>query len=176
MTVKRFAKKDVKILKWFAHCCKRTFLYGITHVILRIRTIAHWGNLPVRLGLGFGVKVRVSFRGVGATRELSPRKIAPWLILGLGTIFLRGNCPRTVILLLLKILLKRSVAVVVQLVAAVVVGAVVVTVVVQLQCSGSRGKTSFSLTSFRWKLKYHKNWYLIHNTILMLINFETKWA
>ena len=44
----------------------------------------------------------------------------------------------------------------------------------RLQCSGSRDKTSFFLTSFWWKLKYYKAWYLIYNTILTLINFDTK--
>ena len=105
--------------------------------------------MPFRLQLECGSRLGLVL-GLGATRELYPRKIAPWLglVLGVGGNFLRGNCPGTVILLLLKILLERAVAAVVQLIVAVVAGAVVVTVVVQLQCSGSRDKTSFSLTSF----------------------------
>ena len=49
------------------------------------------------------VKVMVSFRVGGANRQLPQRQIAPWLglgvglglVLGLGAIFLGGNCPRT---------------------------------------------------------------------------------
>ena len=112
--------------------------------------------LPIRVGV-WGQGQGQFQGGWGQLENCLQGKLPPWLVLGLGTIFLRGNCPRTVILLLLIILLKRSVAVVVQLIVAVVAGAVVVTVVVQLQCSGSRDKTSFFLTSFWWKLKYHKN-------------------
>ena len=43
-----------------------------------------------------------------------------------------------------------------------------------LQCSGSRDKTSIFLASFWWKLEHHKTWYLINNTILLLISFDTK--
>ena len=43
-----------------------------------------------------------------------------------------------------------------------------------VQCGGSRDKTSFFLTYFWWKLEYHKTWYLIYNTILILISFDTK--
>ena len=51
--------------------------------------------------LGVWVKFRVSFRVGGATRQFASRKIVPWLgfglgfVLGLWTIFLQDNCPRT---------------------------------------------------------------------------------
>ena len=38
----------------------------------------------------------------------------------------------------------------------------------------SHDKTSFFLTSFWWKLEYHNIWYLIYNTVLILISFDTK--
>ena len=43
-----------------------------------------------------------------------------------------------------------------------------------VEWSGSCDKTSFFLTYFRWKLEYHKTWYLIYNSILILNNFDTK--
>ena len=110
---------------------------------------------PIRVGVwGQG---QGQFQGGWGNQRIVPEENCPLVNFGVGNNFPPGQLSQNVILLLLKILLKRSVAVVVQLVVAVVVGAVVVTVVVQLQCSGSRDKTSFSLTSFWWKLKYHKN-------------------
>ena len=58
-------------------------------------------NCP-RLGLGFGSRSELVL-GLGATRQLAPRKIALQLelglglglVLGLGAIFLGGYCPRT---------------------------------------------------------------------------------
>ena len=45
-----------------------------------------------------------------------------------------------------------------------------------LQSSGTRDETFFFLTSFLWKLKYHKIWYLICIISLILINSDTKWS
>ena len=45
-----------------------------------------------------------------------------------------------------------------------------------LQCSGTRDETFFFLTSFLWKLKYHKIWYLICIISLILINSDSKWS
>ena len=60
------------------------------------------GKLPI--GQGWGLyQGQGQFQGWGTTRQLPPRKIALWLrlgfglglVLGLGVIFLGGNCPRT---------------------------------------------------------------------------------
>ena len=70
--------------------CKRLLLESI-------RTIVPEKNCPpVRVEVS--VKVRVSFRVGGATRQLPRRKIAPWLGLGFGLwliLGLGGNFPRT---------------------------------------------------------------------------------
>ena len=57
-------------------------------------------NSP-RLGIGFGSKSGLVL-GLGATRQLPPKKIVSrlglglslGLVLGLGAIFIGGNCPR----------------------------------------------------------------------------------
>ena len=54
-----------------------------------------------RLGLRFRSRLGLIL-GLGATRQLPQRKIDPWLglglVLGLGAIFLGGNCPRTILI------------------------------------------------------------------------------
>ena len=61
-----------------------------------IHTVAPRGKLPPGQGWDLS-QGQVQFQGWGATRQFSPREIAPWLVLGFGlelVLGLGGNFPR----------------------------------------------------------------------------------
>ena len=62
--------------------CKKTCSVFIRKIYRQKLEFFPEENFQVRVGVS--IKVRISFRVEGATRQLSQRKIDPWLGLGFG--------------------------------------------------------------------------------------------